>query len=94
MAELKPCPFCGGEAELREEDGRFYVSCENDNCFVVVETRHKVGATKAKATDAWNMRAGNAAEVVRCKDCKHWDKEKAILSPPCWDELLRQDRRK
>ena len=59
--ELKPCPFCGGEAELREERGLtrtlFFVSCENDNCGVVVETRNSVSSTKVGAIEAWNRRA-------------------------------------
>lgn len=64
MPDLKPCPFCGGEAELREElvagNTRFYVSCENDDCRVIVETRNSVSATKAGAIEAWNRRVENA----------------------------------
>ena len=63
MSELKKCPFCGGEAELREEcfagHSHFYVSCENDDCRVVVETRNSVSATRARAEEAWNRRAEN-----------------------------------
>ena len=66
MPELKKCPFCGGEAELREEriagHTRFYVSCENDNCCVAVETVNSVSATRAGAEEAWNRRADNATD--------------------------------
>ena len=62
MAELKPCPFCGGEAEVNEDrlDGYtiFIVSCENSKCPVIVETMHRAGNTKAQAIEAWNRRAG------------------------------------
>ena len=64
MSELKRCPFCGGEAELREEriagHTRFYVSCENDDCRVVVETRNSVSATRAGAEASWNRRVDDA----------------------------------
>lgn len=61
---LRPCPFCGGEAELREEQGvgsytLFYVSCESDDCRVIVETRNSVSATKWGAIEAWNRRAAD-----------------------------------
>lgn len=64
MAELKPCPFCGGEAELREEQSvanrtLFYVSCENDDCRVIVETRNSVSATRWGAIEAWNRRVSD-----------------------------------
>lgn len=33
--ELKQCPFCGREAELRhDEEGFSYVVCANDGCYV------------------------------------------------------------
>jgi hypothetical protein len=59
MAELKPCPFCGGEAELREEGDGFFVSCENDRCNVIVETMVRVGRCEHDAIEAWNRRAGD-----------------------------------
>lgn len=63
MAELKPCPFCGGEAEIHEErlEGYtiFFVSCENNKCSVIVETMHRAGYTKAQAIEEWNRRAGD-----------------------------------
>ena len=60
MAELKKCPFCGGEAELWEYrlNGStfFVVSCENDNCNIAVETIPRVGNTATQAIEAWNRR--------------------------------------
>ena len=61
MAELKPCPFCGGRAELREvtlkfPDREWYgVRCRNYNCtanFINLEYD-----LPTKAIEAWNRRA-------------------------------------
>jgi len=66
---LKPCPFCGGEAKLRQHfigfDSRVWgVSCERDSCTLLVETRasdaeycYRTGPKgKASAIRAWNTR--------------------------------------
>jgi len=64
MEELKPCPFCGGKAELyeseaynlktetKEKDIRWFVMCEQ--C-----TALTCGALKKKAIEAWNRRASD-----------------------------------
>lgn len=61
MDSLKPCPFCGGEAELVEHNGGlvFYsVSCKNENCFAgAVDVRH---FSKETIVEAWNRRANDA----------------------------------
>ena len=30
--ELKRCPFCGGEAELMNDDGLYWVRCKGNCC--------------------------------------------------------------
>ena len=56
MSELKPCPFCGGEAELRD-DGVDYpysvqcTECGGMTCWYLHDD------TPFGAIDAWNMRA-------------------------------------
>ena len=45
-----PCPFCGGEAELKQLSGRWAVCCKT-HC---VGT--KIHGNKAKALTAWNAR--------------------------------------
>lgn len=54
MEELKPCPFCGGEATVKRIESiyRYRVSC--DKCPVEVG-RHWFG-TKEEAIEAWNRR--------------------------------------
>ena len=53
--ELKPCPFCGGEAEIwRAQQGRTaWIGCMG-RCSVLVSKEYK---TDAEAIAAWNRRA-------------------------------------
>lgn len=61
MAELKPCPFCGGEAKYRPAGGISqdygYVRCENlccdQHCYL----------PKKEAIEAWNRRAEDGKEA-------------------------------
>ena len=60
---LKPCPFCGGEAELsRDQNVNAGAVCEMVACaskFCVVTLYHR---TEAEAIAAWNTRASLAAQ--------------------------------
>lgn len=78
MAEtLKPCPCCGGEANVR-----FYgdphctvVSVVCDECGLGTTT--VVLDDYLSAVNAWNHRAERTCEIVRCKDCE-WFKEGVV----------------
>ena len=63
--ELKPCPFCGGKAELKK-DGAYdqswnymsYACVECTNCHVTIES-HKgdcQDTTEQEAVSKWNRR--------------------------------------
>ena len=59
MEDLKPCPFCGGEANVIDhynDDGSVSVGCDNDTClgFSGLGWLYK---TEAEAIAAWNTRA-------------------------------------
>ena len=64
--ELKSCPMCGSEAELKEsyylesELPYSYVHCTNEGCALNHNTAHFSGGSKVKnsekAVDAWNKR--------------------------------------
>lgn len=59
--ELKPCPFCGSEAEIVNEGGQFLVGCLNaDTCaispFIILDIQDVENA-ESKAVAGWNWRA-------------------------------------
>jgi Lar family restriction alleviation protein len=51
MSELKRCPFCGKEVEIKEEGDWVEVCCED--CGIAM---NRVGY--AELIEAWNKRAG------------------------------------
>lgn len=67
MEELKPCPFCGGEAEITAADGRYgtFVCVACSICDAQAK-RFKVhndddlftGRAAQKAAHFWNRRVG------------------------------------
>jgi len=69
MAELKPCPFCGGKAELHHKteafclDGYSYVYCTK--CRVKTEAFPKSyeHSSDGKAIEAWNRRSEPQQEL-------------------------------
>lgn len=64
MEELKPCPFCGGEAELwASEDGIYGVWCSNPDCYMDVDTRDRT--SKEAAIEAWNTRYERTCRIVQ-----------------------------
>ena len=58
--ELKPCPFCGGEAIMKEIDAPWiYIACHNcmkQISFMVQAQDDK--ETEKLAIKAWNTRVG------------------------------------
>jgi len=58
---LIPCPICGGAADFFEYDSgyRFYASCKNEGCPVLITTKTiRPGHNdKSDAVTAWNTRA-------------------------------------
>ena len=66
MAELKPCPFCGGSAHVGElkksVSPRFYVFCSNNKENCIAAEKYIFGAfyyTRKEAIEAWNRREDN-----------------------------------
>ena len=61
---LKPCPFCGGEVTRTVEKSYRYVSCENYDCFVVVEAGALSGSEE-EAIKMWNTRKGEDERIAQ-----------------------------
>lgn len=86
MEKLKPCPFCGGEAHIKEVvsccDKLYTVGCSDSGCmgFETMCCR----ATMDDAAEAWNRRAERTCRLewrdngdgyppsVRCSACGGW----------------------
>lgn len=62
MIELKPCPFCGGEAEITKWYEGYFVECREQHC------GGTIGAykTEAEAIEAWNTRAKGCSADRTC----------------------------
>ena len=60
MSELKPCPFCGGQAKAFycEESGTFDVQCQACGAIPYIGYRRS-GMSPDKVIEAWNRRAND-----------------------------------
>lgn len=62
-SELKPCPFCGGKAEVEQIPGavwdKFVAHCKSSKCiaFYIGYCDEGIYDTKTKAIEAWNRMA-------------------------------------
>ncbi|WP_072265284.1 MULTISPECIES: Lar family restriction alleviation protein [Serratia] len=62
--ELKPCPFCGGNARVVDSSysgSAIHVSCR---CGAQMFGGRQHFGSESEATDAWNRRAGDSAREV------------------------------
>ena len=76
MKKLKPCPFCGEIPEIHGSNNKYYTTCINPSCKIVVETVNK--NTKAEVVKDWNTRAESQiaywikhedGRVLECSAC-------------------------
>ena len=56
MSELKPCPFCGGDAKIVYDDNKkwFFITCGNEDCDLIVQGMWHTDLKKA--IEEWNRR--------------------------------------
>lgn len=73
-SELKPCPFCGGEAELvhwRNQNSwntEYGIAC---TCGILLQGAEKT-FTKEEAIEAWNTRKDCSGIIVQQEPFKDW----------------------
>ena len=67
MDELRPCPFCGGEAHVvgKPHEAVFCVGCGDDTCLGFSGLGWLYG-TEEEAAAAWNRRAERTCRMVNC----------------------------
>lgn len=74
MAELKSCPFCGGEGSVFVDDyGKYFTGCNKCNFYYGIEIEHgcelkhgwvAIHNTPEEAIEAWNTRKPMEAVVA------------------------------
>jgi hypothetical protein len=66
MPKIKPCPFCGTDANLAYlEDAIYEFTCYNEHRTTIV------AKSRVAAINRWNTRHNEIKG--HCKDCKHCD---------------------
>ena len=84
--ELKPCPFCGGEARAFrcEESGTFDVQCQQCGAIPFIGSRTSERKTIADVIAAWNARAAVTDEQfsLAVHDGRAWQAVRECLMSP------------
>lgn len=78
--ELKPCPFCGGEAIISRNDMIIkrktqrcaWVYCQKCGAKTPYYMRSNFEHYMRSAIEAWNRRADNKSSRQSCKTCKYY----------------------
>lgn len=81
MANLLPCPFCGGKAKQSYVGVRHIVFCQQ--CDISIRQRE----TAIEAVAAWNQRDGSCW----CGECKYYTAYSGVCTNP--DSDYRADAR-
>lgn len=80
--ELKPCPFCGGEARIiaKPYEPKVFVGCDDDTCLGFSGLGWLYDSEK-EATEAWNRRAERTCHVVTKE--KRFSQTQTLMSKSC-----------
>ena len=75
---LRPCPFCGGEADVHyfaHDDSECTVMCSNQNCRASVSARSCGSMTTAynRARKLWNRRAERTCRNLNPPSCRDFE---------------------
>lgn len=83
MADLKSCPFCGGEAEILKYprcERKYVVVCKNNLCNASIG---QYSTSKDNAVRAWNTRKPMEAVVAELEKLKDDDDESGCEGVSC-----------
>ena len=73
MAELKPCPFCGGEVRLIRIQSGFAIVCESRNCLGSMSVKYGSCDNEEiffeKLVSDWNSRKPEVLAVTAAIEC-------------------------
>lgn len=97
MAEtMKPCPFCGGEAHIKEVvsscETVYSVGCSDSECMGFETLLCK--PTPEEAAAAWNRRAERTCRYVGdeisggCSECRGWLDPACSYCPSCGARVM------
>ena len=90
-SELKPCPFCGGEAEMQCELEIYCVMCTECNAHgTTVDNWHEGDEAYSEAIAAWNRREKDEEEqrskIEQKLIKKIFEEEIVMLDEPCCED--------
>lgn len=73
---LKPCPFCGGEAELKRYVGiglvcQAYVECQGCHCRTDMIDPSLKYCANDEVVEMWNRRNADGMKIARVKEATH-----------------------
>ena len=91
MADLKPCPFCGGEAELFQHYPYMRRRVVSSVCCKSCRANSGTWGRKDKAIEAWNTRKPMEAAVAAIKE-KHCKKCRNILGIAGAEEYCKEQK--
>lgn len=92
--DLRPCPFCGGEAVLKTyrdnlRGDAFAAMCQKTDC---PGRTYRKRATSKAAAEAWNRRAAPENRVLTLEEVKAHC-EGGVEAEPLWLEFKRDNTR-
>ena len=64
MADLRPCPFCGGEARVRVSDSISIMRIECTECHMATTTFIADSIGESEAAETWNTRHVETCQIT------------------------------
>ena len=101
MDKLKPCPFCGGEAKIKENGAEYnYISCKrckNGTAYgyqdqVIARWNTRAERTCKRVSSAIEVGEVNGHKIAipeyRCGECNRWLSDADKYCPNCGAKVI------